>query len=86
MDFSGEVEAEDALATPAAQAETRRVAPRLVAAVTVLPGDDALVLAVATGSTPFFLTCFVLAGAANTHGLGTASRRMATLFGLGTVG
>lgn len=83
MDVSGDAEAEDALATPTAQAETLRAAPRLVE-VTVLAGDEASVPAV-TGSETF-VDLFILGCAANTHGLGMRSRRIGTLSGLGTDG
>lgn len=85
MDFSGEVEAEDALASPATQAETRRVVPRLVLVALVLPGDGILVCA-ATGSAAFFLTGLVFGAFPNTHGAGIRSLRMGTLSGLGTTG
>lgn len=85
MDFSGDVEAEDALASPATQAETRRVAPRLVLVAVVLPGEETLVL-VATGSTIFFLTGLLVGGVSRTHGVGSRSRRMGRLSGLGTTG
>lgn len=87
---SGRAEAEDALATPAAQAETRLlVAPRPSAAVvTVCEEDDTFVCAPPPMVwTPFFsIKSFFLAGVANTHGGGSKFRRMGTLSGLGTDG
>lgn len=86
MDFSGEDEAGDALATPAAQAEILPVSPRLVVPA-VLLGDDVSLVAV-SGPATLLLLVFLLVAAltASTQGLGTESRRMGNLSGLGAEG